>query len=123
MELKAVVDKVLAPYVGEGKNGQWKKQSVIVSYQSGKYPTTLELTNMNKADDFGKVQVGVEYVFQFDVKSREFNGRWFTTCNCYNWHPASQNAMTTQQAVRQVNVPQTAPQVQVPQAEDDGLPF
>lgn len=122
MELKAVVDKVLEPVTGEGKNGPWKKQSVIVSFMSGKYQNILELTNMRNADDFGRLRVGAEYVFHFDVTSRCYNGRYFTSCTCYKWEAVqgAQAAPAYAPAPNQggFNVPQ-----QHQAQQDDDLPF
>lgn len=118
MELKAVVDKVLDPVSGQGKNGPWKKQSVIVSFMSGKYPNILELTNMRNADEFGRLRVGAEYVFHFDVSSRFYNDKYFTSCMCYKWE-ATQQAQAPQYAP----VPQSPSAPQATQQQNDDLPF
>lgn len=122
MELRAVVDKVLEPVTGNGKNGPWKKQSVIVSYQSGKYTNILELTNMRNADDFGRLRVGAEYVFHFDVTSRLYNERYYTSCTCYKWDAVQGQQAEQAPASNQggFNIPQ---QPQPQQGEQDDLPF
>lgn len=134
MELRAVVDKVLTPVSGTGRNGEWKKQSVIVSFASGKYTNILELTNMRNADEFGKLIPGMEYIFHFDVTSRLYNERYFTSCNCYKWEAvqihtqASQEYAPAQSASAPAynpnqggyNVPQ---QQQATVGAEDDLPF
>lgn len=71
------------------------------------------------------IKVGGSYSVNFDVSSREWNGRWFTELNCWNCTSLNggenaQNPQPTPQPQPQP-MPQAAPQPQ--NDNSDGLPF
>lgn len=111
MEIKGKVIANLGVQSGTSKAGNvWKKATIVVEYGDGQYPKRVALDNMKQADEFGKLAVGTEGTFSLDVESREFNGRWFTSVNCWKWD-VGQNAPAQQPQAQ----PQTAP---LPQADD-----
>lgn len=85
MEIKGKVLAVLDMESGNGKNGEWKRQTIVIEYESGNYMTKLALSNMSNADSFAKIKVGDTGTFMVDPKSKEYKGRWYTEVNCYNW--------------------------------------
>lgn len=86
MEIKAKVIEVLPIKSGVSASGTpWKSQSIIVEFEEGHYTNKLELQNMKQADEFAQIKVGTEGLFKFNITSREANGRWYTSCNCWRW--------------------------------------
>lgn len=125
MEIKGKVIANLGVQSGTSKAGNvWKKATIVVEYGDGQYPKRVALDNMKQADEFGKLAVGAEGTFSLDVESREFNGRWFTSVNCWKWD-VGQNVLAQQTPTQQgwgqmYQQPQAQPSP-VPQSDD--LPF
>lgn len=85
MEIKGKITFVAQPEYGTSSRGPWTKQGIIVEYESGQYPKSIGLTNMNKAEEFGKLLVGQTGTFKFDCKAREYNGKIYNDLNCWSW--------------------------------------
>ena len=120
MEIKGRVVANLGVQNGTSKAGKdWAKATVVVEY-GDQYPKKIALDNMKNADSFGALAIGTEGTFHIEVESREFNGRWYTSANCWKWETTQQAPAqpAPQQPVYQQAQPQTAP---APQADD--LPF
>ena len=88
MEIKGKIVRVLPLIQGVSARGPWSKATVVIEYQSGNYTKTLALDNISKAEEFSKLAVGSELTFLFDVSSNEYNGRFYTQCNCFGWKQA-----------------------------------
>lgn len=110
MEITGRIKTVLPLQQGTSQRGPWSKAIIVIEYQSGNYTNTLALENMAKADEFASLPVGAEFKFWFDPVSREYNGRYYTQCNCFNWQAIGQ-----QPAAPQGYAPQ-APQGYAPQS-------
>lgn len=89
MELQGKVFAVLPLQSGTSARGEWKRQTVVFSVDDGKFETKIAVENVKKADEFGKLNVGDEVKFRFDVSSREFQGKWFTSATCWYWEVLS----------------------------------
>ena len=74
---------VLPIVTGEGKNGEWKKQDIVINIP-GKYPKNLSLSLWGDTiDRIESIAEGEMVDVKFDLESREHNGRWFTNVKCY----------------------------------------
>ena len=62
---------------GNGKNGTWKKQDVIVE-TDGQYPKKVCISIWGDKIEESKLIPGNRLKIDFDVESREYNGRWYT---------------------------------------------
>ena len=82
MRIKARVSKVLDLQKGESANGEWKKQSVLVTQTQNAYKDDLMIDFWN--DKIQELKEGVNYDFDIIVKSREYNGKYYTNVNCIN---------------------------------------
>lgn len=89
MELQGKVFAVLPPQSGTSARGDWKRQTVVFSVNDGKFETKIAVENVKKADEFGALKVGDEVKFRFDVSSREYQGKWFTSATCWYWEVIS----------------------------------
>ena len=86
MDIKGVVKAVLPLQSGTSAKGEWKRQTIVVEYQDGQYTSTVALDNAKKAEEFGKLNIGDECTFKCNTPtSREYNGRWYTSVNCWGW--------------------------------------
>lgn len=77
MQLTAKLIQVLPLQTGSGKNGQWKKQDVIVETE-GQYPKKVCISIWGDKINESQLQVGAQLSISFDVESREYNGKWYT---------------------------------------------
>ena len=70
LEFKATVVQINPEINGQGRNGTWRKQEVIVETKS-QYPKKVCLSIWgDKIDQFG-LSTGNEYTFNLDIESRE----------------------------------------------------
>ena len=86
MQLKARVISKLPIATGTSQSGNnWSKATLIVEPIS-QYPKKVALTNMKRAEEFNNLPVGTTATFDIEVESREFNGKWYSDINCWNWN-------------------------------------
>jgi hypothetical protein len=118
MQLTAKLIQLQTPQTGEGKNGPWKKQDIIVE-TDGTYPKKVCISIWGDKINESVLKVGNTLDIQFDVESREYNGKWYTDCKAWKVEVAggAGNSNTPEppnSSFDDIN--------QVPPAEDD-LPF
>lgn len=103
MELSGKIFKVMPLETGEGKNGVWKKQQIIIETTSDKYPKKVAVQLWGDLTDKG-FQEGAEISVEFDVESREYNGKWYTDAKAWRINkntsdsPAQQQTSTSNQS-------------------------
>lgn len=119
MELTGIVIAVLPTQSGTGRSGEWVKNSFVIEWQDNGYTQHLCLEVMG-ADKFEKmskaVVVGNEVMVKFGVSSREYNGKYYTTCVCWYCASVGNNADTSVTSEKQNHQTQT-------QWGGNGLPF
>ena len=77
MQLTAKLVQLLPLQTGTGKNGEWKKQDIIVE-TDGQYPKKICISIWGDKINTNQLQIGKSLNISFDVESREYNGRWYT---------------------------------------------
>ena len=77
MVLTGKLLQVLPLQTGTGKNGQWKKQDIIVETE-GQYPKKVCVSIWGDKIKEEQLKVGSQLNISFDIESREFNGKWYT---------------------------------------------
>ena len=77
MELTAKLTQLLPLQISSGKNGEWKKQDIIVE-TDGQYPKKVCISIWGDKINDGQLQIGNLLKIDFDIESREYNGRWYT---------------------------------------------
>ncbi len=82
MQLKAKLVQVLPLQTGESKNGPWKKQEIILETDS-QYPKKVCVGIWGDKINDAQLQLGNILDVQFEVESREYNGRWYTDCKAW----------------------------------------
>ena len=120
MEITGKVKKV-ETQSGTSQRGPWSKTIVVIEYLSGRYPKQLALENMTKADEFADLVEGSEYTFWFDAETREYQGKYYTQCNCFNWQAVGQQQQQQYQQP-QGYVPPQQPQGYTPAAQQNYPP-
>jgi len=77
MQLTAKLIQVLPLQTGQGKNGEWRKQEVILETE-GQYPKKICVAIWGDRINEAQLKVGNHLKIDFDVESREYNSRWYT---------------------------------------------
>ncbi len=88
MQLTAKLIQLLPLQSGTGRNGEWRKQDIIVETQD-QYPKKICISLWGNKFQHVSLNSGELYTIDFDVESREFNGRWYTDVKA--WRIEAQN--------------------------------
>lgn len=129
MELNCKVIELLPVQSGTSGKGSWEKHQFVVSWMEGQYEQKLCLEVMG-ADKWEKMKnaavVGHDVLVKFNVTSREYQGRWFTSASCYycsttGGQQTQQNVQTAAPSVQSA-IPPTPSQQDV-HVNDSDLPF
>lgn len=123
MQLIARLFTVLPVVTGNGKNGTWKKQEFVVE-TDGQYPKKVCISVWGDKIDTSILVPGNMLKIDFDLESREYNGRWFTEARAWRLETADSNAASNDLPSKPISssVPQTPPTVSMSGDVDD-LPF
>lgn len=124
MELSGKVFKALPVESGEGKNGPWKKQQIVIESDSnGKYPKKVAVTFWGDLTENEAFVEGKDVSVEFDVESREYNGRWYTDVKAWRINRTDSNSSSSNASSAETTAPAytetDAPAAQI----DDDLPF
>lgn len=117
MDLKVTgrVVEVLEEQSGEGRNGPWRKQEFILETE-GDYPAKVCLVQWGDDIDKFAVTEGEKLSAHIDIRSREYNGRWYTDVKAWRIERESEAGPGAPTA----GLP---PDADVPPPGDDDLPF
>lgn len=77
MQLTAKLIQKLPLQTGSGRNGEWKKQDIIVE-TDGQYPKKICISIWGDKINDALLVPGNNLKIDFDVESREYNSRWYT---------------------------------------------
>ncbi len=90
MTITGTVTAVLPVEVGQGKNGQWQKQDVVIQTE-GEYPKNIAFTVWGTTIPIP--HIGDDVTASIDIESREYNGKYYTNVKAYklNITPAAHN--------------------------------
>ena len=136
LEIEGTLAQKLPVQSGNSARGPWAKQEFILEFPDGNFTAKACFTawGQEKVQDLAKYQVGDKVKVSFNLKSREYNGRWYNDLQIWKIAPAgAQPAAPAQQPAPQAKpAPQAAAWQQAPAptledmpAEDGGedLPF
>lgn len=119
MQLIAKLIMVLPLQSGMGKNGEWRKQDIVVE-TDGQYPKKVCVSMWGDKINEAVLQIGNLLDLSFDVESREYNGRWYTEVRA--WKVELAGATDPSQAGPQPTQTLTPP-VNFSSDGSDDLPF
>ncbi|MBK8644243.1 MAG: DUF3127 domain-containing protein [Saprospiraceae bacterium] len=89
MQLTAKLTQLLPIQTGTGKNGEWKKQDIIVE-TDGQYPKKVCISIWGDKIDEGQLQIGNLLKIDFDIQSQEYNSKWYTNIKAWKIEVAVQ---------------------------------
>ena len=125
MEVSGKIIAVLPLQSGEGRNGPWRSQDYVLETQE-QYPKKVCFNLFgNKIDQF-PIAIDDQVNVSFDIESREWNGRWFTSIRAWKVEKAAISGETVD-SVADFNGAPPPPVPPVfdasPADEGSGLPF
>lgn len=85
MEIIGKITAVAPVERGVSQRGPWARATVVVEYESGQFSRSVALQNAKDAENFARLQVGQVCKFYYDMKAREYNGKYYTDINCWKW--------------------------------------
>lgn len=88
MQITAKLVQKLPLQTGQGKNGEWRKQEIIIE-TDGQYPKKICVAIWGDKINDAQLQLGNMLRIDFDVESREFNSRWYTDVKAWKIEVAS----------------------------------
>ncbi|GHU67581.1 hypothetical protein FACS189413_02610 [Bacteroidia bacterium] len=124
MQFTAKLIQALPVETGMGKNGEWKKQSIVVE-TDGQYPKKICVTVWGDKINPAQLQPGVMLTIDFDIESREFNGRWYTDVKAWKVETAGapqNNFQPMPEPPVHYDLP-SPPPLEAPMPSSDDLPF
>jgi len=115
MQLTAKLTHLLPIPTGSGKNGEWKKQDIIVE-TDGQYPKKICISIWGDRINEGQLQIGNLLQIDFDIESREYNSKWYTDIKAWKIEVAGTSTQNTPTNDTNTND-------FITNGEDDILPF
>ena len=82
MEISGKIIAVLPLASGQGKNGTWRSQDYVLE-TTDQYPKKVCFNLFNDKIDQFPLAIDDQVNVSFDVESREYNGRWYTTVRAW----------------------------------------
>jgi hypothetical protein len=120
MEISGKLIHVLPLQTGSGKNGQWKKQEIVIETE-GQYPKKVCIAIWGDKIQESSLQIGNKLNVSFDVESREYNGKWYTDVKAWKVEVVGKSQPPASSGINEYN--EIPPENFGPANESDDLPF
>ena len=117
LEIEGTLSQKLPVQSGNSARGPWAKQEFILEYPDGNFTAKACFTawGQEKVQELAKYQIGDKVKVSFNLKSREYNGRWYNDLQIWKIAPAGAQPASPAQAAPQAPA---WPQAPAPTLED-----
>lgn len=90
LELEGTIRQKMGVQSGTSARGPWAKQEFVVDFPDGNFTSQacFSAWGQDKVQELDKYQVGDRVKVSFNLKSREFNGRWYNDLQIWRISPA-----------------------------------
>ena len=123
MQISAKLIQILPLQSGTGKNGEWKKQDIIVE-TSDKYPKKICISFRGDKIPSQPMMLGENLLIDNDIESREYNGRWYTDVKAWKIQVSGEEkSLEIIQNNVVSNSEKDSSSIGIFDDEDDDLPF
>lgn len=135
LELEGRVESILSEQSGTSSRGEWVRGGFVVKTE-GEYPKTVafEVLGRERLDKMKQyLKVGGLVKVSFDVSSREWQGKYFTSLTAFSVFAKESEIGQSQSQVQNIQQAQSAQPAQSPaphpqpqsqaQEDDSALPF
>ena len=90
MEIKGTIIHAMPEVSGVSKAGNsWKKKEYVLENTEGNFPRKVAFTCFGENADRIQLKPGDKVTMYFDIESREYNGRWYTSIRGWKSEPAA----------------------------------
>ena len=122
LELEGTIRQKLGVQQGMSARGAWSKQEFVLEYPDGNFTSQVCMLafGQDKVQELDKYQVGDRVKVAFNIKSREYNGRWYTDIQVWRISPAGAAAPAA--APAPAAMPQPAPAYEAPAPTLEDMP-
>lgn len=122
MEIQGKIISKLPPVSGQGKNGEWRLQEYVLE-TTEQYPKKVCFGLFGDRIDKNPVEIDDFVTVSFDIESREWNGRWFTSIRAWKVEKVSQEPNTPPAEVMAVSNAETFDAMADATDDTGDLPF
>ena len=125
LEIEGKISLKLPVQSGQSARGLWERQDFVLEYQDGNFPVSVCFTawGSDKVKDLAQFQVGDAVKVAFNVRGREYNGKWYNDLRVWRITPAGQAAPAGAAAgPARSSAPQAAPAAPVAPAPVAPMP-
>ena len=92
LELEGTIRQKMGVQSGTSARGPWAKQEFVLDFPDGNFTSQACFTawGQDKVQELEKYQVGDAVKVAFNLKSREYNGRWYNDLQIWRIAPAGE---------------------------------
>ena len=121
LEIEGRISQKLPVQSGQSARGLWERQDFVLEYQDGNFPTSVCFTawGSDKVKDLGQFQVGDTVKVAFNIRGREYNGKWYNDLRVWRISAAGQGAPAASAAPANAGAPAGPAPVAPPPGLDD----
>ena len=116
MEISGKIIAVLPLQSGQGKNGLWGSQDYVLE-TADQYPKKVCFNLFNDKIDKFTIALDDTVTISFDIESREYNGRWYTSIRA--WNVKKEDAANANNTVSQPGISSFPPASSAPFGPSD----
>ena len=116
MEISGKIIAVLPLQSGQGKNGLWRSQDYVLE-TADQYPKKVCFNLFNDKIDKFTIALDDTVTISFDIESREYNGRWYTSIRA--WNVKKEDAANANNTVSQPRISSFPPASSAPFGPSD----
>lgn len=122
LELEGKLKTKLPAQGGTSARGAWTRQDFVLEYQDGSFPAEacFSAWGQDKVDELARFREGDSVKVSFNVKAREYSGRWYNDLRVWRITPAA--GAQQQQPAPQYPTPPPAPVYSAPAPTMDDMP-
>lgn len=89
LEIEGKITHKLPVQSGQSARGQWSRQDFVLEFMDGSFPTSVCFSawGQDKVQELDRYQVGDTVRVAFNVRGREYNGRWYNDLRIWRIAP------------------------------------
>lgn len=124
LELEGTLRQKLGVQSGTSARGPWAKQEFILEFPDGNFTAQACFTawGQDKVTELDKYQVGDKIKVSFNLKAREYNGRWYNDLQIWRLAPAGAAAPAPASPSFPAAAGNSAPAYEAPAPTLDDMP-